>query len=517
MARDAGPEAVAVADDAAADGAARGTPATTEAAARTAKEVTVATRTTASSHEPRRSRAGTRKGEPPWGPALNLCSPAVSTGSSAEPAPKGPLPEGTIAVGVGLAISGLAAYIFLGVANRAIGDDPYAALAQLWFLNFVLAPGFFLPIEQEMGRALAHRRALGEGGLPVVRRAAVLGLGLIVILLAIMGALSPVLVDEVLHGSWPLFVALLLSVTGWALTYIVRGALSGSGEFSRFGLLLGADGALRVAMCVALSLAGVDAPGAYGLTVAAPPFLAIALAVRGKRNMLEPGPEASWAELTPNLGWLLAGSVLAASLVNAGPLATNLLAEDADKDLVAAFANGVLISRIPLFMFQAVQSALLPKLAKLAAQREIAEFRSGFRRLMLVVVAVGTVGTLGAFAVGPFALDTAFGSDLGRRTLTLLALAASLYMGAVAIAQALIALHGHAKVAIGWGLAMAAFVIVTLVAGSDLLLRVELGLVAGSTVALAAFWVMLRQSLAAGTEPDPASLFEAIHDLPLEP
>lgn len=441
----------------------------------------------------------------------------MSSRASAEQGVKGPLPEGTVAVAAGLAISGVAAYVFLGVANRAIGDDPYAALAQLWFLNFVLAPGFFLPIEQEMGRALAHRRALGQGGLPVVRRAAALGLGLIVILLLVMAAASPLIVDQVLHDSWPLFVALMLSVTGWALTYIVRGALSGSGEFRRFGLLLGADGVLRVVMCVALAAAGVDAPGAYGLTVAMPPFLAIVLSIRGKRSMLQPGPEASWAELTPNLGWLLAGSVLAASLVNAGPLATNLLAEESDKELVASFANGVLISRVPLFMFQAVQSALLPRLAQLAAQREIAEFRDGFRRLMLVVVVVGTAGTVGAFALGPFALETAFDSDLSRRTLTLLALAASLYMGAVATAQALIALHGHAKVAIGWGIAMATFVVVTLVAGSDLLLRVEIGLVAGSAVGLAAFWLMLQRSLADGDVPDAGSLFEAIHDLPLEP
>jgi hypothetical protein len=42
----------------------------------------------------------------------------------------------------------------------------------------------------------------------------------------------------------------------------------------------------------------------------------------------KPGPEAEWAEVTPNLGWLLLGSVLAAGLVNAGPIATDLLASD---------------------------------------------------------------------------------------------------------------------------------------------------------------------------------------------
>jgi peptidoglycan biosynthesis protein MviN/MurJ (putative lipid II flippase) len=92
----------------------------------------------------------------------------------------------------------------------------------------------------------------------------------------------------------------------------------------------------------------------------------------------EPGPPAPYAEVTPNLGWLLLGSVFAAALVNAGPLAATLLATDDEKHLVTQFTYGVLLARIPLFLFQAVQAALLPRLSRLAARNEIAEFRSGF-------------------------------------------------------------------------------------------------------------------------------------------
>ena len=77
-----------------------------------------------------------------------------------------------------------------------------------------------------------------------------------------------------------------------------------------------------------------------------------------------------------------------------------------------------------------------------------------------------------------------FDSELSRRTLTLLALSSAVYMVALALAQAIIALRGHAWVALGWGAGMAAFVLVTAVAGDDLLLRVELGLIAGSLAAL---------------------------------
>ena len=87
-------------------------------------------------------------------------------------AAKKPVPEGTFAVGLGLVVSGITAYVFQILAFRALPKAEYTALNGLWVIVFVLAPGFFLPLEQEVGRALAHRRAQDIGGGPVVRRAA---------------------------------------------------------------------------------------------------------------------------------------------------------------------------------------------------------------------------------------------------------------------------------------------------------------------------------------------------------
>ncbi|MCU1344653.1 MAG: hypothetical protein JWL70_919 [Acidimicrobiia bacterium] len=445
-----------------------------------------------------------------------LQSLAVSI-PTADASTKNPLPEGTLAVGVGLVISGISAYVFLGVAKRAVGDDPYVAIGQLWFLTFWLAPGFFLPVEQETARALAHRRTLGQGGLPVIIKAAILGSGLVILLTAAMFALSPLLVKHQLHGSWPLMVGLVLGVIGFGSTYIVRGTLSGSGDFRRFGLLLGVDGMVRSVAGIVLYAAGVHAPGAYGLLVGFPPFVAIAFAIRGRKSLLVPGPEAPWRELTPNLGWLVAGSVMMAGLVQAGPIAANLLAKGTEHQLVADFTNGVLVARLPLFLFQAVQSALLPKLAKLAAAGAIDDFKRGFGKLMVAVGIVGVVGVVGAAILGPFALKVAYDSDLSRRTFTLLALGAGLYMGAVAMTQALIALHGHAKVAAVWAIGLGAFVVGTEVSAKDLLLRVELGFVIGSLASLVAATLFLRSALGSGVAPTEGSLTDAIYDLPLEP
>lgn len=445
-------------------------------------------------------------------------SSTAGSSTAGDPAAKGPLPEGTVAVGIGLVVAGVCAYGFLSVAAQALSKESFASLQQLWFFTFIVAPGVFLPVEQEVGRALAHRRALGQGGLPVARKAGALALGLVGIVLVLLVAASPLLVREMFHGYWWLWVGSVIAFLGYAGTHFVRGVLSGTGDFGRYGLLLGSDGLLRVSACVALAVIGVTAVGPYGLIVGIPPMIAIALAVRGRRHLLQPGPPANWSELTPNLGWLLLGSVMAAVLVNAGPLAANLLAGDDQRDLVAGFGSAVLVARVPLFLFQAVQAALLPKLAKLAAQGELTEFKEGFRKLMVTVAGVGVLGTVGAFVLGPWAVSTFFAGDPSRRTVTLLALAAALYMLAVAMAQAVIALHGHAKVALGWATGFVSFVVVTwLVARDDLLLRVELGLVASSVAAATVFALALRACLRRGAQPDEESIIEALHDLPLEP
>lgn len=419
-----------------------------------------------------------------------MSTPASSSRRSARTAP---FPEGTVAVGVGLLLSGICAYAFIAAANRALSIDQVTALQVLWFSTFALAPGFFLPLEQEVGRALSHRRALGQGGLPVVKRAAALGGVLVLALLVAIAALTPLLIDSVFHGNGWLIIGLATSVAAFGATHLVRGVLSGNHRFQRYGLLLAIDGLLRVAGCLCFWALGVEAVGAYGLLIGLPAVVALVLALRSPGDLLHDGPPAPLSEVTAHLGWLLLGSVPAAFLVNAGPIAANLL-DNVDNEKIKAFTNGVLISRVPLFMFQAVQAALLPKLARLAAAGQLDEFRNGFRRLMTLVLAVGVVGVVGAGLLGPFVLRTLFADDLDATHLALLALAASLYMVATALAQAIIALRGHAKVGIGWTIGLLAF-LVALVPRYELLARIEIALVIGSAAAAAVFAVSLRSKL----------------------
>lgn len=428
-----------------------------------------------------------------------------------------PLPEGTVPVAIGLLISGICSFAFFRIGKIALGSDKaFKPVVSLWFATFALAPGFFLPLEQELGRALSARRALGQGGRPVVRKVLLLGSILAAIVTVSVLLAGPWLKGEYFQGSWVMVGALVVSIVAYAPAHLSRGIGSGSGRFHAYAVVMGADGLVRIVLCVGLAIIGVEAVGWYGFAVAVAPLFGVGYVWSRGQLRTEPGPDASWTEVTPNLGWLLLGSVMAAGLVNAGPIATNLLAPDGQDDLVSRFGYGVILARVPLFLFQAVQAALLPRLSRLAAAGQMDEFRSGFRRLLRLVIAVGVVGVVGAFALGPFAVKVLYDAELGRRTLAVLALGSVFYMLALAFAQAVIALHGHALVAAGWSAGMVSFVVGTWAIHGEVFRRVELGLLISSATAMAVFWWALRHRLRSGATPTHESVMQALTDQPME-
>jgi len=441
----------------------------------------------------------------------------ASTNSDSSPQSRAPLPEGTIPVAISLIVAGIASYLFLRVGKSALGsDDALQPVASLWFATFALAPGFFLPVEQELARALSHRRALGAGGRPLLNKIMLLCGGIAVVVAVIVLAISPQLNKEFFRGEWTMIIALLIAFAAYAPAHIARGIASGNGRFKAYGLVMGGDGVVRIALCLGLAALGTKSVGPYGMAIALSPLPAVMwVAWRGDLRT-EPGPAATWKEVTPNLGWLLLGSVFAAGLVNAGPLVASFLSEPSEKEQVTQFGYGVLLARIPLFLFQAVQASLLPRLSRLAARNELVEFRSGLVRLLKVVLVVAVVGTTGAYLLGPFVIEKFYGATLTNKTMAMLAVGSAVYMVALALAQAVIALRGHALVALGWGVGMLTLIVAVIVGPDQLFRRVEIALVASSIASLIAFALALRHRMRRGVTPSHDDLLAALTDMPLE-
>jgi len=430
------------------------------------------------------------------------------------------VPEGTFAVGAGLAISGITAYGFQILAFRNLGKPDYAALNALWVFVFVLAPGVFLPLEQEVGRAVSARLARGVGGAPVIRRAGFLGavFSVVIAIGITVLALTTHVVQNKFNDHVGLVVCLVVALFTFGVEYLARGAFAGVGRFGAYGLSLAAEGVIRFLPCIPLAIAGVKNPVWYGLLLAVPPLLATFVAMYGQHDLMQPGPPAPWSELSTNLGYLLGGSLLAQVLSYAPFLGAQVLASPHQKEQVANFIVGLFLARLPILLYQAVQAALLPKLSTLVSAGRDDEFQNGVRKLVMIIVGIGVTGVVVGGLIGPFIGHILFGPkfNLGHADVALLAAGSGLFILALTLSQALIALHGHRDAMFAWVIGLVAFVVVTAI-GSDLFLRVELGSIAGAGVGAAAMAWLYVKRLGRGVQAGSlASLVEQIEYGPLE-
>jgi O-antigen/teichoic acid export membrane protein len=432
-------------------------------------------------------------------------------------AAKNNVPDGTYAVGAGLLIAGVTAYGFQILANHQLSSRHYAALNSLWAVVFVVTPGLFQPLEQEVARALAHRRARGIGGGPLVKRATVLGVALAgsAVLLAVI--FQHPIVHTLFHGQGMLLLALIAAIACYVAAFLTRGTLSGNGRFGAYGLMHGSEGTVRILACGLLVVVDSHSAGLYGLALALPPAAAVLISLRGQHGLLTPGPTAPYAELSGALGMLLIGSLLAQSLSYAAFLAATILAKTAaQKDALGPFITGIFVARIPILLFQAVQAALLPKLAALAGAGRDDEFRTGMRRLLLIVIGLGVVGTVGGLTLGPTAGKLLFKDwSLGGVDLGLLAAGSGAFILALTLSQGLIALAAYGRAAIAWVVGIAAFMVPLLV-GHELFLRCELAFLVGSLASAGVMAVFLYGQMSRGAIGDVDTLVGLIEHEPLE-
>jgi O-antigen/teichoic acid export membrane protein len=396
------------------------------------------------------------------------------------------LPPGSIPVGVGLLLTGVMAYAYLILTARILGPSKYVPLSVLWAAVFIAGPGLFMPLQQEVGRLVAHRRLDGSGSGPVIKRAAILGgslTGFVLVALVVMVLVSG---RNLFDGQSLLVAGFALALVGYCLLCLLWGGLAGTGRFRHFAYAQSGDSCLRIAICLCLAVVGVKTAGPYGLVLGLTPIIAALAIWRLNLDLLSPGPPAPWSDLSKALGWLLVGSLGAQVLVNGSIIAVNLLSTSANRSSAGHLLAGLVIARVPLFLFGAVQAALLPRLASLARAGRWEEFRSGWARLFVLVSAIAVLATVACFLAGPLIVRILFGGRyaLGRADLTLLAAASGAFMLTLCVAQALIALGHHARSAVGWLVGIAVFVVVTAL-GHSLLPRVEVGYLAGALSAFA--------------------------------
>ncbi len=408
-----------------------------------------------------------------------------------------------MAVAIGVFVAGVASFGFLSVSARALEPSQYSDLAALWILGFIAGPGVFMPLEQEVARAIAARRAKALGAWPVVLRAMILGGAMLGILVLASTVAAGPITNRLFDHNRVLFIGFLICLASLYVGYLGRGYLSGNGKFTAYSWLVALEGIARLLPVAVFAAAGWAKVGPYGLAFGAAPLFAYPLVLSRQRRLTSPGPQAHWGELTAALGYLVMAALLTQLLLNLAPVTVKLLSTPNQKALAGEFLAGLVIARVPVVLFQAVLAALLPKLAHLAASSKFKEFESTLLRLLAVIAGLGVLAVIGATLFGNIGLHVMNGPkySLQPGDFAFLSAASIVFILALAVGQGLIALRSYGYLSIGW-LAGAAGFLAAVAVVHPLLLRVETGFLVGSTTSAVTLGALLLTRLPRGGDAE---------------
>ena len=397
----------------------------------------------------------------------------------------------------GLGVLAGTSYVTLVLAGRLLGAAAFAGISVLYVLVSSFATGLFLPFEQEIARRRGHERGSATFDPTLVRRAVLVSMIAAIAICLLAVAARPVSL-RLLNGNWSLLGALCVALPGYACCFVSRGVFAGSRELWRYGLQLGVEGGFRLAGMLCLVVVGAHSVAAVGWLFAAAPWIALAASLVGRAAHL-PGPRVSivlGGSLVSALGLLLISSLAAQLLVNAGPVIVQLLATPAERARAGAFLAALVVVRIPVFLFTAVQPSFLPAMATHSAVDRKANFVKLTRRVLTTCLVLTVVSTVVAAALGPMLIRLLFGFRDGVGAVTFLAMGVSvgLYLAAMIFAQALLGRGMHAWTTAGWLIGLAAMLAGTLLPGSAVG-RATMGFLLGAVAAACIYAVLLATAL----------------------
>jgi O-antigen/teichoic acid export membrane protein len=370
---------------------------------------------------------------------------------------------------IGTLASGVLAYVFNVLAARSLGPETYGAVGALWAGMFLVAVLLFRPVEQTISRAVADQVARGEDARPAVRSAA--KLTIILALAAAIGcglAWQPI-TDGLFGGEPVLTVALIAGVVGYGASYFARGLAGGVRWFGGYGLVLLADGAIRVV--IALPLLFVASPTIAAVAIAGAAIggaLAPLFSRRRTRlRRIEAGERTESYPIGEAVRFALPAGVIAGCeqiLVSGGPLLVLIAGGEGAAAAAGVLFAATLLMRAPVFLFQGVAASLLPNLTTFRAQGDEERLHRATALTALALAGLAAVMAAAALVAGPLAMELLYGDEFvaTRVDLALLALGIGGFLAACTFCQALLARGQGVAAAVRWSAAAVTFVVLEL-------------------------------------------------------
>ena len=417
--------------------------------------------------------------------------------------------RGAAVLSVGIGVTGLVTYTYFSLASHSLADDAYGRISLLWSAVFVVVSVLYRPVEQLLSRTIAERSAHGHGGNEHLRVAATIQLGLgIAFAAAAMAARGPI-EDGLFGGSSALYWIFVATVIAYAASYFARGFLAGHHRFGAYGLLVLLEATSRCLFAVAVATGISEGQDAVALGMVAAPIASLAVVPFVARSTFQAdiarkvplADEEAEFTLAHGSGFAAAVVLVMASeqtFLNAGPLLVKATESGAEGAALAGFTfNVLLIARAPLQLFQSVQTSILPHLTKMRAAGAADEFQRTVRVTLIAISAFAATVALALLAIGPWAMDLLFGSnvDYGRFGLALIAIGMGLYLVAATLNQAALARGKTKEAAACWVTSAVAFVAFLLIPGwDDRVVQVEVGYAGGAALLCALLYSLYRRA-----------------------
>jgi O-antigen/teichoic acid export membrane protein len=421
--------------------------------------------------------------------------------------------RGARILSVGIATTGLVTFAYFSLASYHLGKTEYGFVSTLWAILFITISVIYRPVEQLLSRTIADRRARGLPDAhplrgPVVIQAAFAALFLVAAF-ALRGTLEGAL------GGSALFWVLVGSALAYAGSYFARGYCAGHGWFGLYGGLVFFEALARVCFPLAAVLGLASGRTWVALGILAAPVASLAVVAVALRRHAERAPEAArpaaaQAGAPPTVpAGAGAGAAAAAPAGGDGRFAVAVagigLGEQAllnvavllvpAGDAAGVVFNAFLITRVPLQLFQSVQTSLLPHLAGLEVTEGAAAFGRAIRTTLLAVAGFAVAVALGLLLLGPFALELLLNrpgySGIG---LAAVALGMGAHLAAGTLNQAALARGRATAAAALWLTAAAAFTAWMLLEPiTDALARAEVGYLGATSALAAGLWGLYRR------------------------
>lgn len=386
--------------------------------------------------------------------------------------------SGLPAIVLATVVAGLAGYVAMWFVFRGVGAAEYAVFAVFWSAIYLIVGGLS-GIQQEVTRGTRVRGPDEAPGRPVARDFALLGAGVIVVVVLLA---TPLWVGQVFPGgaSW-LVLPLAVGAGSYVVVAVVAGTLAGMARWAAVAWMIAIDGLLRV-VSVGFVLLIDPHPVALGWAVALPfPVAVIIVWLRVRRGVV--GHSRLDVTMRP-LIWNTARTSLAAVsmavLVSGFPLVLKFTTADIDAGRLGVVILALTLVRAPLI----VSAMSLQSYLVVAFRPPRPVLRSVLVVAGLLAAAGVLLGVLGAW-LGPWLFRVIFGAEAVVDGLFIAVLVtSSAVVGAMfATGSALLSRADHAAYTLGWSAAAVA-TIVALLVPHELEARVATALIVGPAVGI---------------------------------